>query len=351
MRGAFQILVVAICCLAIAAGVVAWNVGRHKSSASSARSEATRAQSGGDSGASEPTFPDPNALGTAKTVFVSRDEFDSGVFVTAAEFTGTPANILSLEEVGQAIGARGLRGLPVLSERARRLVLGSPPSALEATRAIRTWRDLAFLEMYQGRFAEAKSWLARGLEISQTPGVLPLDRAYLRALLGIAALRRGELENCLECVGPSSCILPIEAEAIHQNQSGSREAIEHFSAYLEEWPGDLRIRWLLNLAYMTLGEYPQKVPAAYRIPLDRYRSATTVGRFRNVAKQVGLTSRGPTMAGGSIFDDFTGDGLPDLFTTSKDTDRGASLFVNLGNGNSGAAVSRPDWPDRSTRST
>lgn len=83
---------------------------------------------------------------------------------------------------------------------------------------------------------------------------------------------------------------------------------------------------------MTVGEYPQKVPAAYRIPLDRYRSATTVGRFRNVAKQVGLTSRGPTMAGGSIFDDFTGDGLPDLFTTSLEVDRGASLFVNLGNG-------------------
>ena len=75
------------------------------------------------------------------------------------------------------------------------------------------WRALAFLEMYEGRFTEAKSWLTRALDLSHTPGVLPLDRAYLRALLGIAALRRGELENCLECVGPSSCIFPIEADA------------------------------------------------------------------------------------------------------------------------------------------
>ena len=38
------------------------------------------------------------------------------------------------------------------------------------------------------------------------------------------------------------------------------------------------------------------------------------------------------MAGGSVFDDFTGDGLPDLFTTSIDADLGASLFVNHGDG-------------------
>jgi hypothetical protein len=45
-----------------------------------------------------------------------------------------------------------------------------------------------------------------------------------------------------------------------------------------------------------------------------------------------LTSRGPSQAGGSVFDDFTGDGLPDLFVTSLDVDRGASLYVNRGDG-------------------
>ena len=38
------------------------------------------------------------------------------------------------------------------------------------------------------------------------------------------------------------------------------------------------------------------------------------------------------MAGGSVFDDFTGDGLPDVLTTSFDADLGASLFVNRGDG-------------------
>ncbi len=57
-----------------------------------------------------------------------------------------------------------------------------------------------------------------------------------------------------------------------------------------------------------------------------------MGRFANVASRVGLTVRGPNLAGGSIFDDFNGDGLPDLFTTSLDADLGASLYINRGDG-------------------
>src|SRR5262249_41946256 len=52
----------------------------------------------------------------------------------------------------------------------------------------------------------------------------------------------------------------------------------------------------------------------------------------NIATRAGLTSRGPGGAGGSVFDDFTGDDLPDLFVTSLDTNRGASLYVNQGDG-------------------
>ena len=38
------------------------------------------------------------------------------------------------------------------------------------------------------------------------------------------------------------------------------------------------------------------------------------------------------MLGGSIFDDFTGDGLPDIFIGSLDADLAASLFVSRGDG-------------------
>ncbi len=61
------------------------------------------------------------------------------------------------------------------------------------------------------------------------------------------------------CRGESSCILPISPAAVHTNPTGSRLAIEHFTSTSNAFPDDLEVRWLLNLAHMTLGEYPDKV--------------------------------------------------------------------------------------------
>ncbi len=56
------------------------------------------------------------------------------------------------------------------------------------------------------------------------------------------------------------------ARGLPRQPAGSREAIQQFTAYLEHEPGDLRVRWLLNLAYMTLGEYPREGPAGVPDP-------------------------------------------------------------------------------------
>ena len=205
---------------------------------------------------------------------------------------------------------------------------------------MRLARLIAFACMFDGKFAEASSWL-RGPSSSVRPGACPPDLpCVFHVLLGLAALRQGEIENCLECVGPSSCIFPLEPGAVHRQQAGSREAVKQFTAYLEDAPDDLRARWLLNIAYMTLGEYPQRVPAAYLIPLDRFRSKLDVGRFDNIATAAGLGVRGPRQAGGRIFDDFNNDGWPDLLVTSIDAEEGASMFINDGHG---AFEDRSSW--------
>ena len=204
------------------------------------------------------------------------------------------------------------------------------PSQL--VRAVRAEGHLIYLLMYR-RAVRRGGRLDRAGDRRCGPGGLPAGlRANLGAMLGVIHLRRGETENCLDCLGPSSCIFPIAAEAVHQKPSGSREAIRQFTAYLRQRPDDLRVRWLLNVASMTLGEYPDKVPPEYLIPLEPFRSQARHRPVRERRAAVGLTSRGPNLAGGSIFDDFTGDGLPDVFTTSFDADLGASLFVNRGDG-------------------
>ncbi len=39
---------------------------------------------------------------------------------------------------------------------------------------------------------------------------------------GVTSLRRGENDNCIDCRGEGSCILPIAPTAVHANPAGSR---------------------------------------------------------------------------------------------------------------------------------
>jgi tetratricopeptide (TPR) repeat protein len=321
-------------CVVIAALVVSslvgirwgWTSTRDQASAVAPQSPAPAAA------AHSQTYPDPNAPGTAARIFVERKDFDGDISTTVARFARSLRDPKSIDELREALRGKGRRGIAALRAEYDRLSLDSPPTLPQAVKAIPLARSLAFLYMYEGKFTEATTWLDQAMALSKRPEISPDVQASLHALQAVSALRRGEIENCLECVGPSSCIFPLEPEAVHRQQSGSREAIKHFTAYLEWAPGDLQARWLLNLAYMTVGEYPDHVPAAFLIPPDTFRSKLDIGRFENVAPLVGLGVRGPNLAGGSVFDDFTGDDLPDLFVTSIDVDLGASLYVNRGNG-------------------
>jgi hypothetical protein len=329
-------------CVAVGAGIVAWVMafdrsGKARRDAEDNADQAPRARvslegSPGERPSGSLSFPDPNAPGTPARVFVNRSYLDAEIFNTALPFTGEIQDYNSLTELQSAIRGRGGRGLTALLAQYGQLKLDSPTQPEQAAQAIRLERSIAFLYMHDGKLAEAATWLERALELSQKRGASIDDQAGLHALLGIAALRRGEIENCLGCTGPSSCIFPIDRQAVHLHKEGSREAVKHLIAALELTPGDLRLRWLLNVVFMTLGEYPEQVPPAYRIPPDSFRSKLESVRFENIAPQVGLTVRGPNQAGGSIFDDFNGDDLPDLLTTSIDGDLGASLFLNRGDG-------------------
>lgn len=148
---------------------------------------------------------------------------------------------------------------------------------------------------------------------------------------GVAALRRGEDENCILCRGESSCILPISAGAVHQQPEGSRLAIQHFTEYLEEFPDDLEVRWLLNLAHMTLGEHPDQVDPRFLISLDRFRdSEADIGRFRDIGHVVGVNRF--NQAGGAIMDDFDNDGHLDLMVSSFDPKQRLGVYRNTGEG-------------------
>jgi tetratricopeptide (TPR) repeat protein len=158
----------------------------------------------------------------------------------------------------------------------------------------------------------------------------PMTRRNLYFILGMAYMRHGEIENCVKNHNHESCFIPIKGEGVHELPFGSRKAIAQFEAVLKEIPNDLEAKYLLNLAYMTLGEYPDKVPAAWRIDPSWYTNKVKIQRFKDIAPQLGVNRNG--LAGGVVMDDFTNDGWLDIVVTSWNHKDPTLFYENNGDG-------------------
>ncbi len=181
-----------------------------------------------------------------------------------------------------------------------------------------------------GREKEAVDLLSQ-LKITPLVTKSGLDKR-IEETLALADLRYGERTNCINNHMAESCLFPIQPMGVHQDETGSRKAIQVYQDLLTKNPDDLASRWLLNIAYMTLGEYPQKVPAKFLIrKLDVDSSGETIKPFTDVAADVKLDTR--NNAGGVVIDDFNNDGYLDVITSSWNVADGPMhFFINNKNG-------------------
>ncbi|KAA9349196.1 CRTAC1 family protein [Larkinella humicola] len=147
--------------------------------------------------------------------------------------------------------------------------------------------------------------------------------------LAMAYLRLGEQTNCVGRHSVESCVLPLQGGGIHTIQTGSRKAIELYKAILEQYPDDLESRWLLNLAYMTLGTYPSQVPPRWLLP-NMIDTTHRIRAFQDIAP--GLKLNMSNMAGGVITEDFNNDGYLDLVTSAWGLTEPMQYFKNNGDG-------------------
>ncbi len=205
-------------------------------------------------------------------------------------------------------------------------------SALSPVDRFKLLMTKAMLLNYEGDLRSTYELLAQTRPWAEGDPAIAKPALYsLIFFQGATALRRGETDNCVMCRVESSCILPITAAAVHPDPTGSRLAIRHFTEYLEQFPDDLGVRWLLNLAHMTLGEHPQKVDSRYLISIERFvKSEFDIGRFRDIG-ELAKVNRFNT-AGGAVLEDFDNDGLLDLATTAFDPTRPMALYRNSGTG-------------------
>ena len=153
----------------------------------------------------------------------------------------------------------------------------------------------------------------------------------LYELLAVAYLRHGENENCVANHNSESCILPLKGKAIHVKKNGSQQAMRYYAMLLEVYPDDIQLKWLFNIAAMTLGDFPQGVPEKFRIDFAAVDTKVTgFTPLYNAATDLGVDVKG--LSGAGIIEDFNGDGFMDVFASSYGIQDNATLFFSDGKG-------------------
>ncbi|MBK8554374.1 MAG: CRTAC1 family protein [Lewinellaceae bacterium] len=160
-------------------------------------------------------------------------------------------------------------------------------------------------------------------------GKMPAGFKPVYEFLALAYLRMGEQQNCINTHTPESCIIPLQGGGIYTMRSGPENAISIYKNILANYPDDLDSRWLLNIAYMTLGQYPDEVPKQFLMPASLFQKRGDM-HFKDIAISLGLDVRG--LSGGVCMEDFDNDGDLDLFMTSYGLSDQCRYFRNNGDG-------------------
>ena len=159
----------------------------------------------------------------------------------------------------------------------------------------------------------------------------------LEESIGALYLHKSEVENGEYRDSGTLDLWPPDAQEAKEHvakEDDSQQAIVYFMKYLAVQPDDYQVRWMLNMAYRTLGEYPAGVPKQYVIPEKDFEAKGAIGehlgRFVDVAKAAGLNVFG--MAGGALVEDFENNGRLDVMTSSSDACDPMHYFHNNGDG-------------------
>ena len=143
-------------------------------------------------------------------------------------------------------------------------------------------------------------------------------------------LRQAELQNCVAHHNAECCLFPLRGGGLHLNRKPALMARADYEHFLKLVPEDNGIRLLLNVVNMALGEYPDGVPIEHRLPPESFESDMDVGRFHDIAGRLGIDCF--NHCGGAIMEDFDGDNLLDIVTSTIEPNGPVTFYRNQGDG-------------------
>src|SRR5262249_9573146 len=159
------------------------------------------------------TEPIVDSGGKPSELVLDSDPFEDGGFGLATQFMPPIHDASSLRELREAIGVRGGLGLAVLQAEFDQVRLRFRAPKEEVAAAAQLRHQIGLLNLYQGHYSEAAACFQNALELGRPRDIAELDRARRSALLGIVALRQGELDNGPGSLDQSSGIFPIAPAA------------------------------------------------------------------------------------------------------------------------------------------
>jgi hypothetical protein len=187
---------------------------------------------------------------------------------------------------------------------------------------------LANLHAYKGEMEQAVEQWRQAYTIAQNE--MPAAMPDLEEAMGIAYLHKSEMDNDVYRHPGDSCIFPPRSSIHYDKTEASEKAVEYLLKVLARKPDAVDAKWELNLAYMTLGKYPDGVPKQYLIAPSVFDSPEELPRFHDVAPQAGINLY--SMSGGLIVDDFENNGQLDIVTSDFGQCAPMHFFHNSGDG-------------------
>ncbi len=184
------------------------------------------------------------------------------------------------------------------------------------------------LHAYKGEMTKAIAQYEAAYRTASTDA--PQMLHMLEESLGILHLHAAEMENDVYGNPGERCLFPMSPIMRYRETAHSERAVQHFLKFLAGQPDSIEVKWLLNVAEMTLGAYPSGVPPSYLLPLSLFASPESIGRFTDVAPAAGLNLF--AMASGVVVDDFDNDGLLDVMTSTYEPCAPMHYFHNNGDG-------------------